>query len=642
MERKRCLLYFFCVQCLFFGILFFKAEIASALPSHRISPPVLETRGAEERVLIELTHPADTSWFSLESPDRVVVEIKDAYLPQVSLTRKINSPIIRTVRMGQNKKDVVRVVLDLNPGSIYEFSTAQGLVQNSHILSLSIGPPGNGAKPPKDTGTLLAAAPLTREKAPFEPEPEQPGPTTAPANTTGHFEGEEKKADEQTIILTDESMPEGIFEDIQEDQSEQKDWEISGLVQARATSQIKDNGSVENETGFRNRMILEAEYRDIFLISAFSDYLFFGRDDKTDTYDLTIREFTWQYNSPKIGLSVGKQIIRWGKTDQISPVDTLNPEDVREFILPEYEERKIPVWMADVRYYFDKFTLEGVFIPFFEESRQDYFQTDWAVFGHLKKEISNANLPPFYKSYFNNLSVHEQEPDNETEWGLRLTTAVKSVDLGITFHHTTEDSPYFKSFPIKNIDISGGLSTANLMSSLGSAVPMNEDIEVEYKKTNIAGIEFETIWGGFGIRGEAAWQENESFITSDLTSVRKPTFLYIIGADYTTAGNTYLNLQVAHRHVSDYDPAILYIEEDETSLLGEIRMDTVSDRFQACLRYTKPLDNDSSYLNPYLKITYITNLECRIGASLFSGDRDTGLGRYKDHDVYYLDISYRF
>ena len=74
-------------------------------------------------------------------------------------------------------------------------------------------------------------------------------------------------------------------------------------------------------------------------LSALSDYLYFGSENKTDDFDLDLHEAKWQYNEGNYGFSIGKQIIRWGKADQISPVDTLNPQDMREFIIPEYEKR---------------------------------------------------------------------------------------------------------------------------------------------------------------------------------------------------------------------------------------------------------------------------------------------------------------
>jgi len=260
----------------------------------------------------------------------------------------------------------------------------------------------------------------------------------------------------------------------------------------------------------------------------------------------------------------------------------------------------------------------------------------------MKQELQKTALSPALKTYFNNLQVHENDLDNEAEFGLRLSTTIKNLDLGVSFHHTTEDIPYFKSFPVKNISVNGDLSGANLTSILGSAVLTSENIEVEYKRTSIVGFEFETTLADFGIRGETAWQENESFLTSSLTSIRKPTLIYILGADYTTLNNTYLNLQFLHKYITNYDPTILYFDQNTYTLLGEISKDIISDWLEASLKFSKNLNNNEWYISPRLKYTYITNLECIIGASFFSGESDTWLGSFKNHDLFYFDISYLF
>ncbi len=758
---------------------------AAAVLSNRLSAPTYSAHGNIEQILIKLDRPVATSWTALESSDRIVVDIKDAVVPEGGMTKEIHSKKIKSLQANQAKEDVVRLVLNLEPGSDVEFSTAQGFVEGSHVLSFRIGP---GTKIPAETASPALAASLPKETkamapeqpvqalaeatepvqlegrdVPYEPilstqetmteqrvktvavetaqtesveaaiaeagpaqgetgwvdmgEAETAGAETAGAKTAdaetvkpetaaveaakteaGQVQAPEVKAPEAEttgvelaeaqvpeiepaeaktpeVVMAETETPETRVAEImtaeteapkveapevktapveapeietaeaevpgvdttREEPAEQQDLKISGLVQARGTLQAADQG-VENETSFRNRVILEADYKDTLVISALSDYLYFGPDDNTSDYDLDLHEAKLQYQWDNVTVSLGKQIVRWGKMDRISPVDTLNPQDLREFNLPDYEDRKIPVWMADIRYTFNGFTLEGVVIPFFEENRQNYFQSNWSMFGHIKKEVADSNLSAFQKAYFENLNVHEEDPDNETEWGVRLSASLRDVDFGVTYHYATEDNPYYENFPVKNISVADGLSA----DDFAGGTYQNEDIEVEYRKTSIAGLEFETAVAGFGIRGEAAWYENESFLTTSLTSVRKPTFTYAIGADYTTKANTYLNFQVAHRYVADFDDTILYAEENETSLLGEIRLNAFVDWLQACVKYTKPLNNDSFYLNPYLKLSYITNLDCRIGAGIYSGDSDTRLGRFEDQDVYYLDVTYRF
>ncbi|MBW2568350.1 MAG: hypothetical protein JRE23_17510, partial [Deltaproteobacteria bacterium] len=214
------------------------------------------------------------------------------------------------------------------------------------------------------------------------------------------------------------------------------------------------------------------------------DYLWFGPDHSTEDCDIRLFEGYFYWSRNPVDLSVGRQIVRWGKTDQISPVDNLNSQDLREFIIPDYEDRKIPNWMVRGRLFSDFLTLEGVYLPFFEPSRIDYFGTDWAIFQHL-----------------NQRSVHEEEPARNLkngEGGVRLTKSVAGWDLGLSYLYAWEDMPFFETFPA-----GGG------------------DARITYKRTNIAGFEFETTWKKIGLRGEAAWFDSQSFLTENFTSVTK-------------------------------------------------------------------------------------------------------------------------
>lgn len=623
---------------------------SSSLPSNQIKTITFDKQKTKETIMVFLSKFPETNYFLLHNPERIVVDIQNAFVPQVRIDKETNGKAVTKVRIGQNKKNTARIVLDIEKNLEYTFKIENTMAGQNPAVKIQIYPAQNLKEPVAANLPDQPAVYETKIKPQIIPPEDRNNPKSmntmegenniTKQDQQGSQDIQENQGTEDLVILFNDTVPDGIFKET--DTQKKSDFAVSGILQMRATYQTQEDDSIENNTSLKNRILVEAKYKKMLTVSALSDYLYFGKEDVMDDYDLDVHEAKWQNTEKNYGFSIGKQIIRWGKTDQISPVDTLNPQDMREFIIPEYEERKIPIWMADVNLFFDNFTLEGVYIPFFEESKLDYFQTNWAVFKHIKKEIQNTSLPPALKNYFNNLQIHENDPETEAEFGIRLTSTIKSIDLGLTFHHATEDIPYIKSFPVKNISVSGDLSAENMSSILSGAVPTNENIEVEYMRTNIVGFEFETTLSDFGIRGETAWQENESFLTSALTSTRKPTVTSIIGIDYTTEGDTYLNFQFAHRHIAGYSPEILYFDQDTYTLMGEINRNIFSDWLKAVLHYSKNLNNNEWYLSPQLKYTYITNLECIIGASLFSGDSDTFLGSVNNFDLVFFDISYRF
>lgn len=546
---------------------------SSALPSNRVKNTIFNRQNSVETAIVQTEKLTRVTHFVLHEPERVVVDIHETFIPQVAEVKEVNGDIISGIRINQNQKNVVRAVLDINENIPYSFEVKQEYIGSTPGVKICLSSASLPVSLPDDEDSVLISE----------------------AQETG-----------MTIALLDDTMPDDIFEEStpHEDAS---GFSISGEIRARGTQQIKEEDAVENNQSFRNKVFLEGKYKAILTLSVLSDYMYFGSENRNEEYDIDIHEAKWEHTGEKAGFSFGKQIIRWGKTDQISPVDTLNPEDLREFIIPEYEERKIPVWMADARLFSEYFTLEGVFIPFFEPAKIDYFDTNWSIFGHLKKELG-INDPP----------VHEEYPDNETEFALRLATTIKRMDLGFIYHRAIEDTPFFKSFSLTNI-------------------------EVEYQKNNILGLEFETTLRDFGVRGEVVWKENEPFMMSSLVSSRHPIVTSVIGADYTTAsGSTYINIQFLHSHISDYSSDILFFDQNTFSLLGEFRVDLISDWLQGAVKYNFGLNNDSSWVSPYIKYTYITNFECIAGTNLFYGDSDTWFGRYSDYDLLFLEVLYQF
>lgn len=405
-----------------------------------------------------------------------------------------------------------------------------------------------------------------------------------------------------------------------------------------------DNSGVEHNTAFRNKTFVEAKYKKLLTVSALSDFLYFGDDYFQKDYDLDIHEAYVTLPVNNLTLTLGKKILRWGKTDQLSPVDTLNPEDLREFIVLDYEERKIPVWMANLQVQSNNFSLEGVYMPKFEPARQDYFGTDWSVFSHIKQEIKNSSLPDQLKDYVNNININETDPNDNGfngEFAIRARTSLKGWDLGATYHYAWEDLPFYSNFPIKNFTTDGAMDGNSLISSLSTAVLTDENIEICYPRTHIAGLEFETTLGDFGIRGEAAWQDQQSFLTSDLTSRQSPTLFYVLGADYSGV-DWYVNVQLGHNHIFDYDDSFLYFKKDTFSLLGKMNRNLFSQWLEASLHYSITLNEHEYYLSPRLAYTYITNLDLTFGAHIFEGNSTSFIGRFDRNDQLFLDITYHF
>ena len=220
----------------------------------------------------------------------------------------------------------------------------------------------------------------------------------------------------------------------------------------------------------------------------------------------------------------------------------------------------------------------------------------------------------------NRLSVHEKEPSRNFkngDGGIRVTKSVAGWDLGVSYLYAWEDLPYFESFPT------------------GS-----RDVQVTYKRSNILGFEFETTAGEIGLRGEAAYFDQQSFLTENFTSVTKPVLHYVIGADYSSADGWYINLQFSEQRIRAYQKDILCFQKSNTAVSGEVSKELWRGHFKALLRYNYGLSDKSYYLNHKIICTYFTNLDMTLGVNVFGGDSDTLLGVHGEDDRIFLILKY--
>ena len=93
-------------------------------------------------------------------------------------------------------------------------------------------------------------------------------------------------------------------------------------------------------------------------------YHYQNRDIETGIRQAYIDIF---FNS--MDIRVGKQQIIWGKADGVFITDVISPKDLREFLLPDFDEIRMGVTALKADYYIGDNTLEFVWVPVFTPTR---------------------------------------------------------------------------------------------------------------------------------------------------------------------------------------------------------------------------------------------------------------------------------
>src|SRR5690625_3794713 len=114
--------------------------------SHAASILAVRTWPADEytRVTLEMDTELKAEHFTLTGPDRLVVDIQGLTMSQAlnTLVSKIkpNDPYIETVRIGQNRPDVVRLVLDLKQAIAPQVFTLKPIGEYKYRLVVDLYP----------------------------------------------------------------------------------------------------------------------------------------------------------------------------------------------------------------------------------------------------------------------------------------------------------------------------------------------------------------------------------------------------------------------------------------------------------------------------------------------------------------------
>ncbi len=558
--------------------------------------------------------PDDVRVFLLREPARLVVDLSPARLAGGARSLATGHELAGGIRAAQHDPRTVRVVFDLKADATHRLeSRPPAAGRSAYQILVSLLPAAGAQAAPASAPAAAGQAggsPAGTSPAGSAPLAAEPPADASPSGGKILLFGQAKPSEQPAATPS----PWGEFE-------------LSGFLLAKAAQELVEDGHPEQARSFRNTVRVEGKWlpplaaneaRDAsgtyLLASAQSDYLSFGPDPSDDDHDLDLFEAYAHHAAPGWELRAGRQIVRWGKTDQISPVDNLNPQDMREFFIPDLEERKIPNWMARARAFpgdagpLGAIALEAVFIPFFRENEYDWTGTTWALLG-----VEDTGL-----------RIDEDEPGkglDDSDYGLRAAATVAGWDLSVSWLRATEKTPRLRLDPFN---------------------PKGPTLQADYGRQNIFGFEFETTLDTFGFRGEAAYADRQSLNTEDFDPASSPVSYWVVGLDYIGEADWYANVQLSHQHLFEYDEDTVFLRRDNFYLNGELNREFWRGNLMLKLRYAVDLHDGGSFLTPEAILTSLRNLEISLGTNLFFGPRDSLFGRYRDNDQAFLQATYRF
>ena len=381
---------------------------------------------------------------------------------------------------------------------------------------------------------------------------------------------------------------------------------------------------------------------------------------------------------------VGQQVVRWGKTDIVSPTDAVNPYDTRRLVDMELGHEKVPLPMAKVDFTRGAVHVEGIFVPFFRPARVDVVGGDWALLGNrfpvgrLRGYLDESLAGRFFLTYldFNfpdwddrleeTLSSERfaalgpELPADDlkhfeaaakfdanlgpTEWGLSAIWGVQDLPT-IRFNPAVKDA--FTRFLVGE-RLEGDL--VELVSSLGK----NALVEAEYERMLQFGLSFAANLGPSVLRGEAAYALGRDTYDRFLDPVERPMLTYTAQLENSLPGGLTFSAQVLGHYVQNWKETLL-TEEHRTFLLTYLQGRFWEDRIEAYAELVynttawsterwRELDVFAGDLQFSAKVSWTDrkNLTVGGGVMLFGGPEGTLLAGFHDRNFAFVDVKVRF
>ena len=317
--------------------------------------------------------------------------------------------------------------------------------------------------------------------------------------------------------------------------------DYSGFNQAQASTYLQVDYKLSSD--WKMRVSGDAFYDAIYDIRTQNNY----NQDTLDAYKTQLRfddVYLQGRLSKDVDLKVGRQIVVWGKSDSIRITDVINPLDNRLSGMTDIEDLRLSTSMAKFDYYLGDWNFSAMAIVesriFLEAApRSEFFPVD--------------SIFPIAPSPFIELKQPENSWDN-MQYALAANGVFSGWDLSF-YGADVLDSKWYINPESQKREVSK-------IQMLGSAV-------------NIA-------TGSFLLKSEAALVNG---IRYNSTTDDKQRLDALVGLDYMGIKDTVLSLEVANRHIFDYEAQMgsTYLKPDYVQ----------EDEVQTAMRATRSFENDS-------------------------------------------------
>jgi hypothetical protein len=445
----------------------------------------------------------------------------------------------------------------------------------------------------------------------------------------------------------------------------------SSAFALNVTDKLTISGFIKNETAVRleewdkfmkieNMAQLEVEYRltpQIYIFGILREWYdsaydaeedwehnrkILGRTKGTDW----LREFYIDYYSNKLDIRIGKQQVVWGTADGVKLLDVVCPMDMREFVLDEFAESRIPLWMLKVEYSpkVDG-TIQFLLIPDFEANFIPPAGSPFTFTATANGEESMQGLRDLHKMFplqYPGFKTVNHEPGQSLEnskIGVRWLDIYRGFEYSLNYLH--------------GWDLSSAVKVKFKKTSPFIGIPIL--FEKVYGQTEMFGGSFSKALTsgplrGLTVRGELAYIHNHMNNYGSGKVAKVDNVNYVIGLDKYVWTNWFFSFQfiqlissIDSKHGEDllFGPTGVPLDKVENMMSLKISTDFFHERLKADVLTMYGDDNDWR-TSPRLEFELTDQVTLATGLNVFWGRKGGLNGEFQENDEVYFEFKYGF
>ena len=333
-----------------------------------------------------------------------------------------------------------------------------------------------------------------------------------------------------------------------------------------------------------------------------------------DWGSVELRELYWETFVDNSFWRIGKQQVVWGEADGLKLLDVINPQNFREFVLDDFDDSRIPLWMFNAEFTVtENGVLQVLWIP-------DTSVHNLAPSGSPYAFSRSSIVPKTASDIAIQLRPAQapRSPIKDSDIGLRYTDFVNGWDVSLNYLYHYVDEPIVSASAHTNSETPHILMTQN------------------YERSHLLGGTASSAIGDWTIRAEIAFETNRYHRTKQSLPgvVQANQWSSVIGLDYQGWSDQFISVQWFQARINatqtDLIELIEHSQEDSVTFLWESNF--INDTLKAKWLQIHSIDHGDGVFRPKVSYNLQSNLDVYLSADVFYGNKDTRFGQFDQGD----------